>query len=281
MITIRELFQTILICLLWASCKNGTDKKYPDFEQKKVVVENILTIKIDEEKINMPETLKSGWHKIQFVNLGNTEHNGQFLLLKNNKSLNDYLEDFSKVIDTGNPRPDYAIRYGGASPTAPKDTLTFYQYFEPGKYALYDLFNLFNGLTKTFIVGEEVNDIKLPNFSFKVELDEYSYKFNKSLTKGTHWLKVKNIGNEPHEMTIGKMAPEKNKNDLIQWAKTFQDIPPVVESPSQGLSSLAPGLESYIKAEFDAGRWVFFSNVTAPDGLRQVEHGMVEIIEIE
>ncbi|MEM6517418.1 MAG: hypothetical protein AAF688_14650, partial [Bacteroidota bacterium] len=95
------------------------------------------------------------------------------------------------------------------------------------------------------------------------------------------WLRVKNIGNEPHEMTIGKMAPEKNKNDLIEWAKTFQDIPPVVASPSQGLSSLAPGLESYIKVEFDSGRWVFFSNVTAPDGRRQVEHGMVEIIEIE
>ncbi|MEM6843976.1 MAG: hypothetical protein AAF632_17245, partial [Bacteroidota bacterium] len=196
-------------------------------------------------------------------------------------TLNDYISDFGKVIDTGEPRPDYAIRYGGASPTAPRDTITFYQYFEPGNYAIYDLFNLFNGLSETFIVTEDINDIELPSAAFEVELDEYSYKFNKSLISGIHWLKVRNIGDEPHEITIGKMASGKNELDLIEWSKTFQNAPPVVPFRSQGLGSLAPGLESYLMAEFDSGNFVFFSNVTAPDGRRQTEHGMVKIIAIE
>jgi hypothetical protein len=117
-----------------------------------------------------------------------------------------------------------------------------------------------------------------PESGVVIRLVEYRFSISAPLTAGRHMIRVENMGAEPHEVGLVKLAPGKTRQDREAWLKNLEGPPPA--SSVGGVSSLAANTEAYFEADLAPGDYVFFCLVTAPDGRPHTAHGMIQHIRI-
>ncbi len=94
-----------------------------------------------------------------------------------------------------------------------------------------------------------------------------------------HTIRVTNVGAEPHEVGVVKLAPGKTLEDFMASVQNPQGGPPPAKLVG-GISSLAANAEGYFEVELTPGDYVLFCFVTAPDGRPHTEHGMIQHLRI-
>jgi hypothetical protein len=111
-------------------------------------------------------------------------------------------------------------------------------------------------------------------------LRDHEFSLNTVLTAGQHMIRVENLGAEPHEAALAKLAPGRTADDVQAWLRNPQGPPPIGEMHG-GVMALASNAFAYFEVDVAPGEYVLLCFVTAPDGRPHTEHGMVEYIRID
>ena len=130
-----------------------------------------------------------------------------------------------------------------------------------------------------------------PEADLVVRLMDFSFALDSLVPAGRHTIRVENVGVEPHDLVMMKLAPGKTVADIVtamnperaRRADQAGEPPPPLESlmtGAGGIAAIAPGMESFFEADLSPGEYVLVCMATAPDGRSHIEHGMVKQIRV-
>lgn len=249
-----------------------------------------VTLTATDYAFETPDTIPAGWTTFRLINHGATLHMAQLVKLEEGRTLKEFRESYFEAWRTVGPRPAWGVRSGGPGPAGPGESSNATMYLEPGSYGWYDPmygedgvpYVFAKGMARPFVVtasGGETSRQAAPEPTVTITLVEYAFRMSAPLTAGRHLIRVENLGREPHEASLVKLAPGKGLDDLQAWLRGFQGPPPA--SMLGGVSALAPNHDAYFEAELTPGDYVFLCFVTAPDGRPHAEHGMIREVLVE
>ena len=249
----------------------------------------VVTLTATDHAFEAPDTIPAGLTTFRMVNNSEQFHMAQLIKLEGGRTLDDFLQAYSEAFRTVAPRPEWARRFGGPGVAEPHGESNATQYLEAGSYAWICLVNpppdhiphVLKGMVLPFVVranGATAASRNAPQAGVVIRLVDYGFSLSDPLTAGRRMIRVENMGTQPHEVSLVKLAPGKTMQDLEAWLKNLQGPPPV--RSLGGVSSLAADTEAYFEADLTPGDYVFFCLVTAPDGQPHTAHGMIQHIRI-
>lgn len=250
----------------------------------------VVTLTATDYAFEAPDTIPAGWTTFRLMNHGATLHMAQLVKLEEGRTLEEFREAYFEAWRTVGLRPAWGVRSGGPGAAEPDESSNATMYLEPGSYGWYCPMNVEDGvphvfgkgMARPFVVtasGGETSRQAAPEPTVTITLVDYAFRMGAPLTAGRHLIRVENLGREPHEAGLVKLAPGKTLDDLQAWLRGFEGPPPV--SILGGVSALAANHEAYFEAELTPGDYVLLCFVTAPDGRPHTEHGMIQEIQVE
>lgn len=250
----------------------------------------VVTITATDYAFEAPDTVPAGWTTFRLMNHGATLHMGQLVELEEGRTLAEFREAYYEAWRTVGPRPAWGVRSGGPGPAEPGASSNATLDLEPGSYAWYDPmygedkvpYVFGKGMARPFVVtasGGETSGQAAPEPTVTITMTEYAFRPSAPLTAGRHLIRVENLGREPHEASLIKLAPGKTLDDLQAWLRGFEGPPPA--SILGGVAALAANHQAYFEADLTPGDYVLLCFVTAPDGRPHAEHGMIQEIPVE
>lgn len=251
---------------------------------------SIVTITVTDSAYSAPDTIPAGFTTVRLVNKGSHYHMAHLVRLDSGRTVEEYLKAYSEAVRTVGPRPAWAKRYGGPG-AAPGGASSTMQQLEPGTYAILCLiqhhdgpYHFMTGMAGSLVVrasdGAATSRAE-PKTTIVVRLVDYAFEMSRPLTAGRHVIRAENIGSEPHEIGIAKLAPGKTAKDFAVWAMKPHGPPPVVVSAASGVAALARNLDAYFTVDLTPGEYVIFCFVTAPDGRPHTDHGMIRQVRVD
>jgi hypothetical protein len=113
-----------------------------------------------------------------------------------------------------------------------------------------------------------------------VRLVEYRFEFERPLTAGRHTLRIRNEGEEPHELVLVKLASGTTVAQALAWMEKMQGPPPL--TMVGGVTGLDRGRDAVIQADFTPGEYGLICFVPdEEDGKPHFMHGMATQIRVE
>lgn len=242
---------------------------------------NEVTFTARENQFSGPETISSGWTRLSLINEGPEFYHIQLVKLNEDKTLGDLVEALKE-----NPvRPDWAELYGGPNPPIPGQTSEAIVHLGPGNYALVDTVpdktgtpHIHYGMAKALTVTPAKGKANVePKADITLDMSDFTYELSGSLTSGEHTIQVNNIGSQPHEVFLARLAPGKGVNDLL--ASLAPDAPPeaIDWQALGGVSAIEPGTYAYLSVNLEPGRYALLC--FAPDHASGAPHFMMGMIQ--
>lgn len=248
----------------------------------------VVTVTVSEAGYQAPDTIPAGLTTIRFVNETNDTHMAHLVKIEGAHSLDDLVEAYAEAIRTRGPRPEWMIRFGGpvAEPHSIAASVT--QDLEAGLYAWICGMDTPDGTThftareaRALVVlptGERTSGLTAPNADNVMRLLDYSFALEAPLRSGIQTLMVENLGPEPHEVSVVKLAAGMTLADFEAWFNDPQGPPPATLAGA--VAALAPSLTAYLELDLTPGSYVLFCYVTAPDGRPHIAHGMIQQVTV-
>ena len=115
----------------------------------------------------------------------------------------------------------------------------------------------------------------------RVEGSEYAYVMPATVEGGVVSMEFANVGEEPHEYAMGRLAPGKTLADFRRELEDGGDEEPTSSVDVGGVPLLSPGEQVTITRTLEPGTHVLICFFQAPDGKSHFEHGMVGSFEVE
>ena len=111
-------------------------------------------------------------------------------------------------------------------------------------------------------------------------LSDYKFDFSSPLKSSENVIRVENAADQPHEITLFKLAPGKTMKDFQAWLSSrAPSLPPAM--PMGGVTGIVKGTHAFFTANLDAGDYVLVCFVPdAKDGKPHFVHGMVQEVKI-
>ncbi len=249
----------------------------------------LVTLTATDYAFEAPDTIAAGFTTFRLVNKGKQLHMAQLIKLEGGRTLDNYIKAYSKAFRTVGPRPEWAKRLGGPGVAEPLGESNATQYLEPGSYAWVCVMNVPDGIphvvkagmARAFAVQDREREAvpqTAPQASVVIRLVDYDFRMSAPLTAGRHMIRVENVGVEPHEVGLVKLAPGKTMENLKAWLQNPQS--PLPAYSVGGVSALATNAEAYFEVDLTSGDYALLCFVTAPDGRPHTEHGMIKHIRI-
>lgn len=250
-----------------------------------------------------PDTLDSGWTTLQFTNDSDDPvHYAHFVRLDSAKSVPDLVKYYAEAIRNSGPRPKWIVRFGGPGGAGPHQVSKVTQYLEPGSYVWIcpvedetGAPHFGAGEYRQFVVrasgaGEPASAAG-PEATTAIRLVNHAFQTDSSLKPGRHTIEVENLGEEPHDMNMMKLAPGRTVEELQNFLNPERarradqkdvPVPPMHEIGSLvgSVAAIAPGMSAFFDAQLEPGEYVLFCMVTAPDGRSHIEHGMIRQVSV-
>lgn len=250
----------------------------------------VVTLTATDYAFDAPDTIAAGFITFRLANNSDQYHMAQLIKLEDGKTLDDFRVAYGEAFRTKGPRPSWATRLGGPGVADPHGHSNATHNLEPGSYAWICLMNVPDGIphvvkagmAKAFVVrarSDEAAPGTASEPTIVMRLVDYGFSTSAPLTAGRHLIKVENLGAEPHEVGLIKLAPGKTMDDFGAWIGNPQGPPPA--SAVGGVSSFAPNKEAYFDVELTPGDYVLLCLVTAPDGRPHTEHGMIQHVRVD
>jgi plastocyanin len=249
----------------------------------------VVTVHAREYAFVAPARIAAGTTTFRLVNDGKEAHQVSILKLAPGKTPADFLA----AAKANQPMP-WAIGAGGPNAAEPGRTIEATVTLEPGSYVLVcwvpsrgpPVPHLAKGMIHplTVIAAEAPATAAAyaPDAApdVRVELADYTFKFSKPLTAGTHTIQVVNTGPQEHEAVFEKLAPGKTMHDVDAWfERGMQGPAPMTGYP--GMAALGKGRTGTFTTTLTPGRYVVVCYVPdAKDGKPHEMHGMVQELTV-
>lgn len=276
-----------LVLLTGVACGGTSPADAPD-ANRSPGPPRVVTVTASEAGYQAPDTLPAGFTTIRFVNETNDMHMAHLVRIEGAHSLEDLVEAYAEAIRTHGPRPEWMKRFGGpvADPYSTAASVT--QDLEPGLYAWVCGMDTPDG-TIHFTAGEaqalvvlptddQASGRAAPTADNVMRLLDYTFALETPLRSGFQTLEVQNLGPEPHEVAIVKLAAGMTLADVEAWLNDPQGPPPATVAGA--VSALAPSLTAYLELDLTPGAYVLLCLVSAPDGRPHVAHGMIQQVTV-
>jgi uncharacterized cupredoxin-like copper-binding protein len=241
----------------------------------------VLTAK--DYSFESPTSVPAGVVSMRLLNQGKELHQAQIVRLDEGKTV----ADLEKALKHG-PLPSWIKFVGGPNGIAPGDETNGQTSLSPGKYAFICLIPSADGvshLMKGMIQPFEVTAAHgAPTTGFAeatdtIRLVDYNFQSNRELTPGRRTILVENVGPQPHEFVLIKLAPGKSLENFAKWTETMKGPPPAV--PLGGVGVIEKGGRGQFTVDLTPGDYGYICFVPdAKDGKLHLVHGMMSQVKV-
>jgi hypothetical protein len=262
-----------------AGCSKG-DKRTDDAAPAPVEPTVVLVTATDYA-FSAPDTITSGPTIVRLVNHGAEAHHISMFRLDSAKTVQDL-----QALPEG-ASPGWLVAVGGPNAAMPSDSIRATLMLEPGNYVMMCFIpaadgkpHFMKGMTRPLTVVAATGPVAPePQADVVVNLVEYAFQFNPTLTAGRHTLRINNNAAQPHEMLVVRMQPGKTGQDFLNWTNNMQGPPP--GEAINGIAGMNPGQHAYISNNFTPGVYTLICFVPdVKDGRPHFLHGMLQDITV-
>jgi hypothetical protein len=232
-----------------------------------------------------PGKIPSGAATIHLTNQGKELHHAQLIKLEQGKTL----QDVAQALKNPGPAPAWVKFVGGPNAIPPGKEASATSVLDPGKYAFIcfvfgtdGVMHAAKGMAQEFEVTGPVTSASdtLPSADVTIKMLDYGYQASAPLQPGRRTILVENVGPQPHELALLKLAPGKKAADFGHWAETGMKGPPPAE-PIGGVVFLDKGGRATFTADLEPGNYGLICFLPdAKDGKPHLAHGMIKEIKV-
>ena len=249
-----------------------------------------LTIITTDFTFDAPDSIPAGLTRVRLQNKGREFHHAQIVRLRDGGSIQELLD----TLGTDGKTVPAGTRYVGGPNVPAKDgwsevTLTL----RPGRYALIcfvagddHVAHLQKGMTRLLTVTptrETTASRTLtpePTAEVRMTLHDFAFDMTPAISAGRRTVRVENAAAQPHEALLGRLAPGKSANDLLQWLSHREG--PMPGEQIGGTTALSTGEVNFLTIDFAPGEYVLLCFVRdATDGKPHLAHGMIRQFRVE
>jgi len=269
-----------LVLFGFVACSGG-DKKAAADSSSAAPAQNWVTIMAQEFTFEAPDTLPAGFTRVNLMNHGAEPHHMVVVRLDSGHVVGELLQSVSaeKV-------PNWATLLGGPNATMPGATSETLIELTPGNYAILCVISttdgtphVAKGMVRQLTVKDTATATVPLTADIELTLSDYAFKTSTPITPGPHVIRVVNIAEQPHEVTLVKLEPGKTVQDFVKWAAKPQG--PAPGAWFGGTTPQSKGVTSYILADFTPGEYGFICFVPdAKDRKSHLVHGMVQQFKV-
>lgn len=276
----KNVYVAGLLTVALCACTRGETKEQQPLEHDKtvVVVNEVMVKARDFVFYDMPDTIAAGATTFTLHNDGADLHHVWLVRLEEGKTLADLMEALKTVHGA---LPAWAVDVGGPNASVPGGVSSATLELEAGNYAMICVIpgkdgvpHVMKGMVRPLTVVPNRNPAPMPKADLVLTLRDYSFEFDKPVTRGVQTIRIENAAQQSHEAVLIKLEPGKHVPDMLQWFQTQQGPPP--GTPVGGVTGVAQGEVNVITYDFKPGRYGLICFVPdAKDGKAHIAHGMV------
>ncbi len=266
-----------LLPALLGACTDLTARAWPGAHD--------VVVTTSEFSFSAPDTIPAGLTRIRLFNKGSEPHHVQLARLARGHTIGDLRNSFT----AGAALPSWVTFVGGPNEPAPGAASEVIVSLMPGSYAMLCFIPSADGiphLAKGMIRDLEVvpappaRDEPEPHPDARLTLNDFGFELTPGLKAGRRTIRVENIGPQPHEVVLARLAPGKTLADARSWLEHREG--PMPGEPYGGTVALHAGQVNFVTADFSRGEYVLLCFVPdSGDGRPHVAHGMIRQISVE
>jgi hypothetical protein len=182
----------------------------------------MIDIMASDYAFDAPDTLPAGLVTVRLMNHGQEPHHAQLLRLNDGLSFEDFV---AALQAEGDGALRLATLTGGPAALSTLKTTEVTLDLTPGSYALACFIpspdgvpHLAKGMLKPLTVTPTgAQDATAPEVSGTMTLRDFSFEIPDTVPAGTVGYRVFNVGPQPHELSILKLAPGAFATDVLAW----------------------------------------------------------------
>ena len=244
---------------------------------------NVVTVHAKDFSYDAPSTIPAGMTTFRLINDGKTMHHINIVRLDSGKTLADLKHELAMPATP----PSWAQFFGGPNAVGPGQEANATVNLVPGNYAMVCFVDVPGGVPHfakgmiqpfTVVAGQAGPTAAAPSADETITLTDYAFDLSTPLTAGKHTFAVKNMGSQPHEVELVRLAPGKTIENLLAWMTKPAGPPPA--SLVGGVSGFQ-GVENYFTADVTSGTYgliCFLPDVK--DGKPHFMHGMTKTVTV-
>ncbi len=253
--------------------------------EAQVPAEQVVTVRARDFAFDAPAEISAGRVTFKLVNEGPDLHHVQLIRFTDGKSL----ADLQQALKTPGPFPSWAKEAGGPNAVDPGHEGTATLDLEPGEYAIVCFVDtpdhvphMMKGMTHALRVVPAAQGAPASPQApadLVITMSSYAFDFSDSIRAGRRSIDVVVTGDQPHEMAIIRLAPDKTIDDLMKWGATYEG--PLPGEALGGVSGTLAGTRQRIAVDFTPGNYVLLCFVPdAMDGKPHLLHGMMRSLTV-
>ena len=240
-----------------------------------------MDITAKEYLFDAPNSVQAGYVKINLTAAGKEDHQAQFLRLQDGKSLQDFV---GAAQSDPSGLSALALTDGGAGLNVIKagTSATGVSKLRAGNWVMVcfvpapdGIPHIAKGMLRPFTVTEPASSESAPTATASASAKNFSFTLP-TFKSGSNTIEFKNTStDQPHELTIVKMAAGKTVNDAKAFFAKPAGPPPFEDAG--GAPAVGPGDTAWATVEFTPGTYVALCHV--PDPATKKEHlalGMIQ-----
>lgn len=239
-----------------------------------------ITVTATDYKLELPARIPEGAVALNLVNRGKELHQAQLVRLGDGKTM----ADLEAAMKQHGPPPAWLEFVGGPNAAAPGQETSSTSVLAPGQYAAICLIpgpdevpHTMKGMVQPFEVtagGSASRELTAARDTIK--LVDYTFKLPARLAPGHHTILVENLGPQPHELALLRLAPGKTVEDFAVWATTGQMKGPPPAMPLGGVAVMDKGGSGEFSVDLTPGEYGVMCFVPdSKDGKLHLMHGMM------
>lgn len=218
----------------------------------------VITYTAQDYSFEGPDTIPGGLATIRLVNRGQDVHHIQLLKLEG-RSVDDFPKDFPGSTSF---LPKWIKHMGGANGIVAGEEASATLSLEPGTYVLLCEIpdrqmrsHVALGMVKAVTVKSSSNVRSTPSKpDTEVKLLDFAFVPSHPLTPGRHTVKVRNEGDQPHELVLVELPPGASAKDFTDAFMPGASGPPKGK-PIGGMNALEKGGEGTFPVELSPGNY--------------------------
>lgn len=229
----------------------------------------LTELKIDSADFSFsgPESIPAGWVKVTLTNSGKEPHHAQLLRLNDGVTV----DEFQAAMKEGEDKVfQKATLQGGPSMIVPGGKSEVVLNLQAGQYFLLCFLpshdgmpHVAKGMVKPFsVTGTDGATSAAPATQGTIVLSDFSFEMPDTLSAGHVALEVTNQGQQPHEITILRLAEGKTAKDVQAYMANPDGQPPFL--PIGGMQGLGPKGSGIVVLDLEPGNYYAICMIPDP-----------------
>ncbi|MFN8491283.1 MAG: hypothetical protein U0350_27040 [Caldilineaceae bacterium] len=227
-----------------------------------------ITIKAHDFAFDLPKSMNAGLVEIKMENDGKEPHQAQLARLNDGVTMAQFNAALKQGPDAMMPLVSFVGGPGVIDPGNQDVDITVN--LQPGHYVALCFMegsdhvpHLAKGQIADFeVVAAQGQTAAEPHTDQEVKMVDFSYALPQTIKPGKQTWKISNVGKQPHEITLMKLAAGKTMEDVMAFFQKPTGAPPFADMG--GLQAINPGAAGWINLDLTAGNYIALCHVPDP-----------------